>query len=1066
MPRAPVRGPVMWASRSIRLPQHLQVVSVLMPTLAAPTLAALRLAALRLATLTLAALATLPATATAQDTLPPHLGGYVRSLGLPPTREGYVALALDLDRSASGFLNTQVRLGVNRPLGSPVTHLLSVAGEAYGGVRGGDATAGVRALALTHLFGFGAGLDVDAVAERADPFVTLVSPIRRGGVAGRGSDLRLDIYPWRSGALSLSLTGPLRPGYRGRTRPKRDYVRLHHAVPRPLTVSPTPKLAASLARLSDGAHWINRLMLPPLRHGGRAPAEAVAVATAPLRQRLAGRTAADEIEAFHDEVDRAFSLAVGATGGVTPAGREVAVEARRVLLQRVLFPYNRLLGQRKRIDGTVEFAVHARGAFARWVITESTVPPERAEAALYVFQHLLDAVERARVANHAAWGDSRLVWLPLQLALRPRDYVLQEALDSLVSDAVGRRIVHGNRMWYVYNERFQRQIVESIGEAEEYHILWVHDFRGLNAERQPDRLSLLLATRAYLSALTQRVAAYDSVGRLPAYMLFLDQHYFELNASRDLLALLQDPLHHVLRLPPQHAGLADTIASWQGALRDAVNSSRLLTAERGEYGERWLRRLVKVHVSVTHPADPSFRSDHILRFVGTPDDLMRDHRKAVVYDVSEEDPYRGMAMYAGMGVGEHYASDQWDDRAIMIQGPAAITLRDAARTLLQSQGIREGAVPHVLRPRQRPPDYDARVQSEIVAMDDWGGVATRAVELHNATGFGPKEIAVAQATLFNLTSPGAVFKVPDSLWMNELLACLLGGAALRGTRVLPIAPSAASAPAPDLGLPGIHDTFSRLLAFRHAMAAEIEMAGGMLRPGLYHTASDVKDLGFRVQALGRSLERYDFMRELYPTLGPVLALASGAMLAPASLTAGAAHTAGTAGTPTTAATAGSAGADQPFAKLHMKGFLYVSGDAWSTLYAGPLMVEALQVYLAQRSRQVVGDPAADEKAMGDALQLFGVESLTPLVQLLGTGVTDRWAFFLQIGSPNLDYRSMLLDGEVALLVSGWTSLYASFDFVLLTGLVTWLDTQEQLDTLVPPGSAVKQRVARWIRIAL
>jgi hypothetical protein len=1036
----------MWAIRSVRPPYHRFVFPLL-------------------------ALTALPVAA--QDTLPPHLGGYVRSLGLPPTREGYVALALDLDRRASGFLNTQLRLGVNRPLGSPVTHLLSVAAEAYGGVRDGDGTAGVRAFALTQLFGFGVGLDVNAVDERADPFVTLVAPVRRGGVAGRGSDLRLDIYPWRSGALSLSMTGPLRPGPRGRTRPKRDHVQLHHAVPRPLGHTATPELAASLSRVSDGAYWVSRLMLPPLRHGGRPPAEAVAVATAPLRQRLVGRTAADELTAYHAEIERAFSLAIGSTGAagengagasslelngggdaaaagdvVTAVGRETAAEARRILLQRVLFPYNRLLGQRKRIDSTVEFAVHARGAFARWMITESAVPPERAEAALYVFQHLLDVVERVRVANRAAWGDSRLVWLPLQLALRPEDYVLQEQLDSLVSDAVGRRIVHGNRMWYVYNERFQRQVVESIGEAEEYHILWVHDFRGLNAERQPDRLSLLLATQAYLTALTQRVAAYDSVGRLPAYMLLLDQHYFELNSSRDLLAMLQDPLHHVLRLPPQHAGLADTIASWQQALRDAVDASRLLTAERGEYGERWLRRLVKVHVSITHPADPSFRSDHILRFVGTPDDVMRDHRKAVVYDVSEDDPYRGMAMYAGMGVGEHYASDQWDDRAIMIQGPAALTLRDAARTLLESQGIRNGAVPHVLRPRQRPADYDARVQAEIVAMDDLGGVATRAVELHNATGFGPKEIAVAQATLFNLTSPGAVFKVPDSLWMNELLACLLGGAALRGTRVLPIAPSASSAPAPDLGLPGIHDAFSRLLAFRHAMAGEIERAGGMLRPGLYHTASDVKDVGYRVRALGQSLQRYDLMRELYPMLGPALAEASGAGSAPQPLAA--------------AAPAG----EEPFAKLHMKGFLYVSGEAWSALYEGPLMLEAMQVYLAQRSRQVEGDPGADERAMAEALQLIGVERLTPLVESLGTDVTGRWAFFLQIGSPNLDYRSMLLDGEVALLVSGWTSLYAAFDFVLLTGLVTWLDTQEQLDVLVPPGSVVKQRVARWIRIGI
>jgi phosphatidylserine/phosphatidylglycerophosphate/cardiolipin synthase-like enzyme len=1024
---------------------------------------------LAIVALAVGALPALPAAA--QDTLPPHLGGYIRSLGLPARYNSYAGVALGLDRAGSTTAGGQLRVGVTRPVGSPVTHLLSVGAEAYGGVRDHAAAAGVRGVLVSHALGLGAGADFDGTSSRLDPFVTLISPVRRGGVAGRGSDLRVEWFPTRGGSVALALTTPLNPGHRGRTRPLSDHVTLAATPPRPLRYAPDPALQESLARIAEAAHWINRLSMPALAHTGRARPAAVAHMTAhtlaPLQQRLAARTVNDEVSDYHADIERAFSLVVGRAGdergsdlaGGTELGREVAQRARSILLHGVIFPYNRLLGQRKRDDTTLEFAVHARGAFARWLISESEVAPERTEAALYVFQRLLDVVEQARVANRAAWNDSRLVWLPLQLALRPQDYVEQEALDSLVSSAVGRRIVHGNRLWYVYNERFQRQIVASISEAEEYHVLWVHDFRGLNEQRQPDRLSLLLVTQAYLAALTRRVTAYDSVGRLPAYMLFLDQHYFELNASRDLLALLRDPLHHTLRLPSHSAGLADTIAAWQTELRHAVASSRLLAAERDEYGAEWLRRLVRVHVSVTNPADPSFRSNQILRFVGMPDDFMRDHRKAVLYDVSEEDPYRGMAMYAGMGVGEHYASTAWEDRALMIQGPVALTLRDAARALLEVQGIRGGATPRVLRPLPRPPDYDERVQAEIDSMDVWGGVATRALELHNSTGFGPKEIAVAQATLFNLTSAGAVFKVPDSLWLNELLASLLCGAALRGTRVLPIAPSAASAPAPAWGLPGIHDVFSRMLSFSRHMAADIERAGGMLRPGLYHAESSVNDLPHRMTALAQNLQRHEFLRELYPTLLPALAAdaaaAEAAAATPALLPAADAPV-----RPTPAA------APPAYAKLHFKGFLYVSAEAWARLLAGPPLIHGMRVYLDERGKQLATDQDADEKAMGEALQRIGVEVITPLIRDLPPEESSRWVFFLQVGSPNLDYRSMLLDGEVAMLVSNWTSLYGALDFLLLTGLVSWIETQAELDALLPPPSRVRGRIARWIRLGL
>jgi hypothetical protein len=998
---------------------------------------------------TLALSAGAPPSLCAQDTLPPHLGGSIASLGLPPARQPYALIALSLDRGLRDQMGAQLHVGVADPIGSPVLQLLTLAGEAYGGVRDGKVTAGGRAVALSPAFGVGLGADLDAGSARLDPFLLATAHVRRGGLIGRGTHLRFEWYPTRSGSASVALAVPLQAGHLGRTRPMRDHVQLRAAPARHIDYDPPDELIRSLSRAEESAYWINRFSIVPLGAPARDVRASVARAVEPLKGRLAQRTAAEEIAAYHAELDRAFAIAVSgrdAAHDPTRLGETVAQQAREVLLETVLLPYNRMLGQHKREDTTTGFAVHARGSFARWLVHHSQVAPDRFDGALFVFQRMLDIAELTRAHNLRDRGASRLVWLPLQLALRPEQYTTKESLDSLISDAVGRRVVHGNRMWYVYNSRFHQQLVRSIGEAEEYHVLWVHDFRGLGEHGRPDTLSLLLVTRAYFAALTQRVAAYDETGHLPVFMLFLDQLYFEMNGSRELLQMLQDPMHHRLRLPSLSPELAEVIAQWQAGLRDAVDASRLLSAERQEYGEPWLRRLVKVHVSVTHPADPSFRSRNVVPHFNMPDDLMRDHRKAVVYDVSEEDPFRGMAIYAGMGVGEQYATPAWDDRALMLQGPAALALRDAARRLLEAHGLHEGQIPHVLRPRARPEDYDARVRAEIETMDDRGEVAVRAVELHNSTGFGPKEIAVAQATLFNLTSPGAVFKIPDSLWLNELFASLLAGAALRGTRVLPVAPSGSSAPASAWGGVAVHDVFSRLIALSSVLRPEIDRAGGLLRPGIYHSVIGVDDVNARVAQLAHSLARYPFLRSLYPTLPAFLEQAAGDIVATED---------------------GAVPLPEPLApsmapsKLHLKGFLYVSGPAWSHLIEGPPVTDAMRVYLEERRKLSLGQ--ADEVAMGATLRRVGAEIINPIIDALPEGERSSWAFFLQVGSPNLDYRSMMLDGEVAALITDWTSLYGFFDFMLLMGLVEWPDDQDGLDALLPQPNWLKRRLARWLR---
>jgi len=987
-----------------------------------------------------------------QDTLPPSQGGRIRSLGLPSVRKPYLGMSVGLNNFREADLTVHARLGTYRDITLPTTGLLGVAAEGYLGAEGGASglDGGGRALLVSNLLRLGAGLDYNVRSRRLGFLLSLDFPVRRGGVLAHGSKLRLDIVTASDVAAQLAVQFPIRQSHRGTTRPGRDFVALHpdRLTPLPFRIS-DPALDSATVELEERALWIGRFTTPSLGRLGGDAARAVGDATRELQARLAeGRTVEDEIRAYHAVLRRTFDLATGDTvTGATSARR-----ARETLLRNVLLPYDRLLGQKKEPDTIREFAAHARGAFVRWLITESGLGVERHPVAIYAFQRLLDIAEKVRADGRRRWNESRLGWLPLQLALEPEDYDDQTELDSLISQAVGPRIVHGNQVRYVHNQRFQVELIRSIGSARDYHVLWIHDFAGLNEHGEPDRLSLYTVAQAYLAALRNAVSRYDATGRLPVFMLFLDQHYFEKNRSRQLLSFLADPLGRSLDLPAPFDSLERSVRAAQQALIQGVDASQLLTAERTYYGESWLRDLVKVQVSVTNPADPSFRSRWVLPLIGLPDDAMRDHRKLVVWDVTEADPYRGWAMYAGAGVGEHYVGPSWEDRAIMLQGPAALSLRADIRALLESQGITGNYVPHVLREQPLATDYWVRVQQHIDSMDQWGGVATRAVQLHNGTGYAWKRIDVAKATLFSLTSPGAVIKVPDSLWLSEFLASLLAGAALRGTRVVVIAPSRVSAPSagpPQLAV--LHAVLSRILATRYALAPPIERAGGAYRLALYDPDTPVDDIGARIAILRDRLRDTPFLRELYGLHPSALAALEHPPVCSAEAT-------------PTVPPAPLSGAVHP--KLHFKGFLYVSREPWRRLIGGAPLAVGLQAYLEQRATQICGGQAVDEEQMAQAMMAAGAQAINPVLDSVPVALRDRWAFYLMGGSANENNRSLFMDGEAAVLVSRWTSLLAVPDFLLLAGISTWIDEQEELDRLLPPPGGLHRWLGRTIRYGL
>jgi hypothetical protein len=938
--------------------------------------------------------------------------------------------------------------------------------EGYFGYRNREADGGGRALFMMPALHFTVGADYNVPDERFDLLLRLELPFKRGGILGRGTQVRIDYLPTRSNTISLGIDVPLWGRNIGATRPQHAAVKIEKPPLREIEVEePTAGLEESIDNLRDGANWITRLTMPFNDQGGANPQEAYAQTVAELQAHIGesdsrfpnGRSYSEEIRVFHDELDRVFSIAAGgrtlAEGESSSLGRALSVQARRILLDEVIFPYNRLLGQRKKPDVLDQFVAVGHAEFARWVVAESGVPEAQYRETFFVFQSLVDIVEEIRAVQRERWSDSRFVWLPLQLGLRPEDHDTQAEFNDILERAVDKRITYGNGVWYVVNEEFQLEMARSVHRAEDYHVLWIHDFRGKNAEGEPDELAFHHVVGSYLSALTRRVREYDETGKLPLYFIFIDQHYFELNDARLWFRVLLDPMDYELNLPKGYEAWEQRLAAAQDSLRRAVAESRALQIEASQYGDKWLKNRIKVHINVTNPADFSFNSFHVAGIFPVPDNMMRDHRKIAFYDITEDDPYKGLAMYTGMGIGEHYAGANWEDRAIMVQGPSALSVKDAARHLLEVQGFTPEEIPIPLRARPKPADYDARVDSVRRAVRrDWGVEPGRVMELHNETGYEQKPVNVAKAVFYSLMPRGSLLKIPDSLWQSYIYASLLAGSALRGCQVLIYAPSLASAPsnaAPTMAR--AHGLFSALVFFANEMEGPIEADGGLLKIGLYTPRSPVGDLRGRISQ-ARELDTA-WLRDVYPGNPAVNAVLDSLdyileevgykddYLVESDTT------------------------QRP--KLHLKANFFITGEAWQALLPpaewGPVMRKYVE-YLARTTGPPEERP--DIREMPESTRAVVLDLVRAVEGSLDAESAERAFAYLTVGSTNMDYRSMVMDGEVMVIVGGWDGLTGLMDFILLVGLSEWIESQEELDALLPPPGGMTRSIANLMKLAL
>lgn len=1008
-----------------------------------------------------AGLLLLASTARATDEIPgdPERGGYTKSLGLPQMWRLSAGAAVGAYFGDPTSLAAELRFNYSADILHPVMAILAFTAEGALGYRDTEIGASIRGILTSPSLRIGIGLDYSSFEESLSFIASLHLAVRRGGVFGAGSTLRLDYFPNRGNTVLLGVEVPLRRLVEpGQSRPKLDHVQLGMPPRAPITYEPKETTIHEAVREARRAGaWIRRLVVPFTGQQAFSRDTAQHAFAVEMREIEAhfGEVGTSPsptdraVATWHAEMERAFSSAVSACelapGQTTPEGLRVAEKARQILFDEVLVPYDRLLGQTKKPDTLRGLGASAQGTFARWLKVQSGLVGGRLEAVTWVFARFVDVIEENRAASYEDWGDSRMTWLPLQYGLVRTSFDSRAELDAIIARIADEPFTEANHFWYVANEQFHLELLRTIHAARDYHVLWIHDYRGKNAEGKADEVGFLVTAEGYLRALIERIREYDRTGKLPVFMIFLDQWFYEPNEGKLWMALLENPLEHEMSLPAGGEKMEARIAELQRELRFAIAGSHLLQAERLQYGDDWLRNRVKVHVNITNPADPTFWSRQVVPLLGIPDNMMRDHRKIVFYDVTEEDPWRGEALLTGMGVGEHYVGGAWQDRALLASGPVNLELKDAARTLLHNQGFTDEQLPTALVRKELPADFAERAAARSAEER----VTSTGLQLHNETGYSPKAIDAAKATLYTLLPAHSVLIIPDSLWNGELWGSMLTGLALRGGRVLIIAPSIDSAP--SAGFPQMsraEELLSRMVVANEILGDEMAATGGLLRVGIYAPQHGADDLPAQLARAAKGFRDNAFLLDLFGLEAGVLdELEAGSKRWDAEF-APRRH-----------------GPVQP--KLHMKVNFAATEDAWRLLQ-DPHWAQLLHDGIDDRATQLLR-PLTERRDIRTRPEKLSreIQALTDQYEGdLSALDAEEAALYMLLGSHNQNDRSFIMDGEVAYLVTGAGALSAMVDLLLIAPGCEWVETVDQLHRYLPPAGGTKRRLGQWMKIAL
>src|SRR4029079_7811392 len=467
--------------------------------------------------------------------------------------------------------------------------LLGVIGgtvEGYGSV-GGIEDIGLRAMATSRMLATSVGADWDARHGRINTIISWQSALRRGGILGGAHIALWTVCPARAQTVRVGLAPPLLQPLAGRTRPRATTV----TIPDP----PEERAAAPSRRVATRPQAGTR---PSRRVAERDIESSSNVIAAYSNLYTDDAIRASRSSSYRAAMDRSrtaletlFAEGLDGTECVRAARR-----ARIAVLDRIIFPVDSVFGRVKDVDVS-RLSRGAAADFDRWLRDSSGIAPAKQPLAASAFAAWLDAVTPAMRAIVERQRDSRLVWLPMDLALTFDQYDDQIEVDSLIGRVVGHPFTDGNALTYMRSTDLPLEVARSILAARQYHVLWTHEFMGrLAYTRAIDNIGYTMVADAYLPALTAAVRRYDSSGVSAMYMILHDQFFYETSDGRLWLTILEDPLDASMRIKGDDGTREKHLRERQDELRAAVAGSRRLQqdarVEAGGNADRWLRNTI------------------------------------------------------------------------------------------------------------------------------------------------------------------------------------------------------------------------------------------------------------------------------------------------------------------------------------------------------------------------------------------------------------------------------------------------------------------------------------------
>jgi hypothetical protein len=349
------------------------------------------------------------------------------------------------------------------------------------------------------------GVEHDFDDHHYDVTLSMQGSVRRGGMFHHGERLRIDYTPVRQRVQVGFVFNTPWMRYRT-TRPFHINAELPKgALPDPLPADASRVDAGEMDRIAHAIEWLDRSLTPNLVPYGYYTSKGKTAFDRELdgltaHQEQAGHDFAGEDSCYHRSLDLAFTRAVG---GDAELGKALAQDAERTIFDQVVVPFDRLFGRPRRAKGLDGLGKIAQGKFEEIVRARVGGDESAVAAASEIFRRTVQCIDTAARSSRSRWGPT-LSWLPLNYGLRPAQYDSQAGIEDVVGRIEGDRFSRANTVRYILNDQFYYQLRHTIRETREYHVLWVHDFRGMNDQKAPDRVAWSQATRVLFYVIQAR----------------------------------------------------------------------------------------------------------------------------------------------------------------------------------------------------------------------------------------------------------------------------------------------------------------------------------------------------------------------------------------------------------------------------------------------------------------------------------------------------------------------------------------------------------------------------------